>query len=209
MSDADLQPEGTADAAVDVSPPNFQYTLPSIPVAEYTETLGEGSVTVKLTLTGSVTVSFDKSQNATVDANDGSWQLAASKTLDGLNSGLQISGILTEHPSIESTWGSQFVQTGYQFTPPNEHHVLGQVQINYPADTDKGTAHVQGTAGYDLEITVTPNETPDEVVSDVAGFVRTFAWVAAVGTIVLRVAIVLSAAPETAGGSLLLLPAAI
>ena len=189
--------------------PAFRYALPSIPLAEATFDTGAATVHLKLSLTGGVTVTFEKSPaGVSTSVNDQTWRLAATHSLHGLTEGIQIQGIGGGTPSISATLGTEFEQTEVRFTPPDTMSFLGRCLVDYQVHTDVGPATMQGSTGYQLDVTVEPHPAPEPVPEPVTedDWVQHYApALVAVGVATLIVVVAVAAAPETGGGSLALI----
>jgi hypothetical protein len=141
--------------------------------------------------------------------NDHSWRLAAASALDGLTSGIRINGLGTNSVSFGSTFAHEFDQTEIRCTPP-AMSFIGTCTVNYEVDTNEGPANVQGSPGYQLDVTVTPRVVaePEPVLEDEESWLAEYGpALAAVGVAALVVIVALAAAPETGGASLVLIPA--
>jgi peptidoglycan hydrolase-like protein with peptidoglycan-binding domain len=185
--------------------PAFEYTLPTIPIAEAMVVLPQGTVTASLTIRGKVKVTFQQSvQGFTMNVNDGAWKVAASYALDGLNTGLEVGGLGTDAPYIASTWQTEFVKTGVRVTPPNMISYTGNAIIGYDVDTSMGPARVDGQPGFQLDVTVTPNQQPDPEPVTEPEFQYQYEWLAVAGLALVAI-VAIAAAPETGGASLALL----
>ncbi|RZU54369.1 putative peptidoglycan binding protein [Krasilnikovia cinnamomea] len=192
--------------------PAFKYNLPSVPIAEVSFDTGNAAVDMRLSLIGSVTVTFEHAaQGVTTTVNDQTWRLAAQQSLDGITEGIQIQGVGGDRVSFSTTFGNQFEQTEVRFTPPNTMSFLGSCLIGYHVDTEVGQATVRGSVGFQLDVTVTPHPTsePAPEVQDERGWFEEYAPVILTGTVIALVVVVaIAAAPETGGGSLELIPLA-
>jgi hypothetical protein len=185
--------------------PAFEYTLPTIPVAEAVVAVPGGTVTAILTIRGKVKVTFQQSvQGYTLNVNDGAWKVAASESLDGLNTGLEVGGLGTDAPYIASTWQTQFVKAGSRFTPPSTISYTGTAIIGYDVETSMGPVRVDGQPGFQLDVTVIPDVPPPTAPETEYEFQTNNAWLA-VAAFALIAAVAIAAAPETGGASLALL----
>lgn len=189
--------------------PAFRYALPAVPLAEATFDIGEAAVTVQLTLTGSVTITCPHATpGVTTTVNDQTWRVAAAQSLHGLTSGIQMQGIGGESVSLSSTFGNQFEQTEFRFTNPATMSFIGRCNVACHVETDAGYVTVQGSPGFQLDVTVVPHPSaPSEPeVNDEHSWLSRYApAIEAAGVIVLVVAVAIAAAPETGGGSLVLI----
>ena len=190
--------------------PAFRYSLPGVPLAEAFFDTGELAVEMRLSLTGSLTVTFDHpAHGVTTTINDQTWRYAASQSLHGITEGVQVQGIGGQNVSISTTFGNQFEQTEMRYTPPNTLSFIGRCFVSYRIETDVTPATVQGSVGYQLDVTVTPHpsvpETEPEVVDEPSWVSRYGPAILTGALVVLVVVVAVAAAPETGGGSLLLL----
>ncbi|BFU44706.1 peptidoglycan-binding protein [Krasilnikovia sp. MM14-A1004] len=186
--------------------PAFKYNLPSVPMAEVFFDTGSAAVHMRLSLIGSVTVTFEHSAHGiTTTVNDQTWRLAAQQSLDGITEGIQIQGVGGDRVSFSTTFGNQFEQTEVRYTPPNTMSFLGSCLIGYVVDTEVGQATVRGSVGFQLDVTVTPHPTPEpapEVEDERSWFEEYAPQILTGAAIALVVVVAVAAAPETGGGSL-------
>ncbi|GAB1691881.1 peptidoglycan-binding domain-containing protein [Krasilnikovia sp. M28-CT-15] len=192
--------------------PAFKYNLPSVPMAEVSFDTGNALVEMRLSLIGSVTVTFENAAHGvTTTVNDQTWRLAAQQSLDGITEGIQVQGVGGDRVSFSTTFGNQFEQTEVRYTPPNTMSFLGSGLIGYQVDTEVGTATVRGSVGFQLDVTVTPHPAPEPApeVQDERSWFEEYAPVILTGAAIALVVVVsVAAAPETGGASLELIPLA-
>jgi peptidoglycan hydrolase-like protein with peptidoglycan-binding domain len=197
--------------------PAFRYTLPSVPLAEASFDTGQALVHLQLSFTGGVSVTFPHAaQGVSTSVNDQTWRVAATQSLGGITEGIQIQGIGSDRLSFSTTFGNAFEQTEVRYTPPNTLSFLGRCTIAFHAQTDVGYATVQGSPGFQLDVTVTPHPEPvGEPVGEPVEVTDEHSWLSrygpalvAVGVTALVVVVAIAAAPETGGGSLLAIPEA-
>jgi hypothetical protein len=148
--------------------PAFRFNFPRGPSMEAAFDTPIGWAEVKLTLTGSVTVTFPHApQGISTTMNDQSWRVAATHSLHGITEGVRISGLGTENVSLGATFGHDFTTYEARFTPPNTMSFLGSASFEYDADAGHGiTAHVAGAPGFQLDVTITPHAGPPEITDE-------------------------------------------
>lgn len=188
-------------------PPAFSYTLPSIPLTEAHFETPEGRVEVKLSLAGDVTITFPNAP-AGITLDQEGWRVQAQTALHGVTEGIEVSGIGSETPSISAVFGNEFQQTEVKFTPPNKVSYIGQAKIEYEIECEHTEARVEGALGYELEVEVTPNERVEPEPTDEHSWLSRHSHaLIAIGVVGLVVVAAIALAPETGGGSLVLLGA--
>jgi len=116
-----------------------------------------------------------------------------------------VNGIGGQQLSIGATVGTEFAQSEARFIPPNTMAFIGQARIAFTRDTPVGQLTMTGQPGFEIRVTVTPHPSPPqpepEPVDEESWFSRHAVALAAMGVVILAVAL----APETCGGSLVLL----
>jgi hypothetical protein len=191
--------------------PAFEVNWPvEAPLATAELDTGEALVKAELSLGGSTTVSFeDPVRAATLDAEG--LKLEATRALGPLTEGLQVSGLPFE-PRIGVTRGTEYVMTEERFAPPNTVELKGSARIEFTVDSRlAGPVRVSGEPEARLEVSVIPHgEPPERQPETTEEFHDTHQEVwAAVGAGALLVFVAVALAPETAGGSLALMPIAL
>jgi hypothetical protein len=189
--------------------PAFRYNLPRAPIASTHLETPTASIDLELSLIGNVSVTFpNPPRGISTDVDTGGWRVEATNAVGGITEGLRINGIGTATPSIGATIGNQYDQTEVRFTPPNTIAFRGQARIGYSKASPLGQVAVQGQPGFELRVTVTPHPTtgpePDPVLDEEDWFERHREPLAVLGVVAL-VALAIALAPETGGGSLVLL----
>jgi peptidoglycan hydrolase-like protein with peptidoglycan-binding domain len=190
--------------------PSFRYNLPTIPIAHAAFDTGAAYVEMTLSLRGNVTISFeDPIKGASLDQTG--LRVEATKALGPLTEGIRVNGLGSDKPSLGLTMGAESDQTEVRLTPPNTITFIGQIRVGYKVDTGAGTVQVQGQPGYELKVATTPHppvQPAEPWYDSVADWVSDHAEViVGVGAVVLITTVAIAAAPETGGGSLLLLEA--
>jgi hypothetical protein len=189
--------------------PAFRYNLPRAPIASTHVETPTASIDLELSLIGNVSVTFpNPPRGISTDVDTGGWRVEATHAVDGITEGLRINGIGTATPSIGATLGNQYDQTEVRFIPPDTMAFRGQARIGYSKASPLGQVAVQGQPGFELRVTVTPHPTtgpePEPVMDEEGWFERHKEPLAVLGVVAL-VALAIALAPETGGGSLVLL----
>ena len=151
-----VQPSGATEH--EFGPPTLQFTFgPDQPVAEAGWDTGTAQVQVALSFSGTITATFpDAPDGVTYDVAGGGWSAAASAAMGQLTSGLYVSGLDTERPSVGCSLGTSFVQTSIELSPPRLT-LGGQAQVATTVPTDHGPVQLTGSPGYSLAVTITPH----------------------------------------------------
>lgn len=191
--------------------PSFRYNAPSVPIATAHVETPEASIDLSLLLRGSLTATFQNSvRGGSFDIDQGAFRVEASRAVDGIVQGLRVNGIGGQQLSIGATVGTEFAQSEVRFIPPNTMAFIGQARVAFTRDTPVGQLTMTGQPGFELRVTVTPHLGPPQLdpvpIDEESWFSRHAGALAAVGVVILVVAAV-ALAPETGGGSLMLLGA--
>jgi hypothetical protein len=189
--------------------PAFQYNWPlSEPVAATEFETGAAHVKVELYLKGSCTVTFPNAPpGITVDVMSGGMRAQAAVAVGQLTEGLRINGLGTETPSLGATVSSEFYQAEVRFIPP-AIVFIGSAKFSFEVESESfGTVVVQGAPSYELKVTVIPHApTPElEPVDEPSWFSAHRDELLVAGGVIVLIALAWVLAPETAGGSLVLL----
>ena len=185
--------------------PTFRYNLPTVPLATIEIDTGVAMVSADFGMRGNVSVTFEDPEKwVSVDQNG--LRLEATHALGGLTEGLRISGLGSKAPSIGATVGSVYETTEGRFTPPNTLTFIGQTKISYSVNSPVGRISVQGQPGFELRVTVTPLTPPpmEPQTSEEFGHSESYGGLPTLGLLAL-IALAITTAPETGGGSLVLL----
>lgn len=213
LPDTTLAPTGVRHEATPQSLqfgglPAFRFNAPPLPIATAVIQTLEATIKVALSLRGSVTVTFPSApRGVSTDIDTGGWRVAATQALGPLTQGFRVNGIGTKNPTIGVTLGSDYNTSEFRFEPPNSMLFIGQARVDYSVPSGNlGQVAVQGQAGFEMKVTVTPHprSQPAPVDTQQNWFQAHAGALAAVGGIIL-VGIAVAAAPETGGGSLVIL----
>jgi hypothetical protein len=133
--------------------PSFRYALPATPVATASADIDHVSIKVELRLFGELEIVA----NTLRPPSDARAARACTlKALRAMAKGLMVSGISSYAPSIASSAGHRFVQSGYQFRAPDTMAFAGACEIGFGQQCECGTVHVAGDARYSLDVAATP-----------------------------------------------------
>jgi hypothetical protein len=196
--------------------PAFRYNFPEVPIGSAQLLTPAGIIMLSLSLRGSVTVTFpDPPPGVSTDVNNQGWRVEAAKAVGPITSGIRVNGIGTGELSIGAMMGTQFAVMETRLTPPSTMSFIGQAKFDHTGPTKGfGKVSVKGQAGFELRVTLIPavpvpepepQPEPEPEPED-GWWDKIMGAAALVGTgVVIVVAVV--GAPETEGGSLLLLKA--
>jgi hypothetical protein len=191
--------------------PAFQYNWPlTEPVAKAEFDTAVSYLEVELYLKGSCTVTFpNPPAGVTVDVATGGMRAQAAVAVGQLTEGLRINGLGTEKLSLGATVSSEFFQTEVRYFPP-AIVFIGSAKLTFEFDTELfGTAAVQGSPSYELKVTVIPHgPAPEPEPVDEPSWFRAHQEELVVVGAIAMVGLAVVLAPETGGGSLVLLEAA-
>ncbi len=204
-SEAPVDNGVVVDPSADVGMPTFQYTMPTIPLAEGVTATPAVTCTQELTLTGTLKIEFQQSvPGLTAQLNDSSFRQSAGASLGPLTENVSISGIGTDSPTITGSVGVSFDQNSVEYVFPNTLKFKGTADVDYDVDTPDGPAKVTGALGYSLAVSCLPNAVPaPEPVDEPAWYEVWADELLAVGAVVLVVGVGIALAPETGGASLI------
>jgi hypothetical protein len=141
--------------------PAFEYSIEPVPIAEADLSTPEFDAHIELEVTGTLNVSFPHKLEGVTLSNEG-MQLEASRTVQGLAHGIQLTGIGSENPAIVDTWGSEYAQFGCSLAADGEMVFHGQVQVAHTEPSGSGEAVVQGTLGYNLKVRIVAHPTAEQ-----------------------------------------------
>ena len=196
--------------------PSFHYKLPDIPVAEAHIETPDASIEIELSVVGEVNVTFHDAVKSVQAGNEG-MRVSAGHALGPLSDGIAVDHLGTEAPSVVLSTGTRFTTLEQEWSPsaPNTMKFKGTAQIQYTVDTEScGEVEVEGAPGWELAVTCLPHpqaqaEPATEVVSQESWVSQHGSTIAAAGiTALILIGIGIALAPETGGGSLILVAAA-
>jgi Domain of unknown function (DUF4157) len=188
--------------------PAFRYNAPNVALVETHVETPEASIDLKLSLKGSLTVSFQHSfPGISTDVDQQTFRLEAGRAVDGVFQGIRINGINGKNISFGATVGTEFSRAEIQFIPPNTMAFTVRARVAKSGDTPVGQMTVQGQPSFELQVTKTPHpgasQIETEVVDEESWFSRNSAMLAVIGVEVVLTVAAVALAPETGGSSLL------
>ncbi len=190
--------------------PAFRYNLPNVPLATAAIPTPAGLVEVEFFLRGSVTVTFPNAPaNVSTDVDRLGFRAEAAQALGPITAGVRVNGINTTSPSIGVTMGTQYGNAEIRLNQDRSMSFIGQARIDYEVPSQKlGKVAVRGQVGFEVKVTV--SQPPPVPISTPESWFEAHAEALAVAAVITLVVVVaIAAAPETGGGSLVLLqPAA-
>jgi peptidoglycan hydrolase-like protein with peptidoglycan-binding domain len=164
--------------------PTLRITVPNIEMAGTTLDTPTAYLIITAGITGSGSVSVDPpSGPIAVSADQTGYRTEIRSQLDGLFSGIRISGItggLTGGTmSLSSTWGNQWATSEVRMISPTQVRYIGQATLSgIEVPVSAGSAQLQGAFGFyvDLEIHPKPPPVPVEEPEPDPWYERAWDW---------------------------------
>lgn len=187
--------------------PTLRMRMPDEVLSQVTVDAGTAYLTITGALRGGQVTIQPPMSIPGLSLDEKGYRLEVRNQLEGLMSGIRISGI-TGVPggpvALGTTWGQQFWTNEVRMISPTEYEYIGQatvasVQIQTPA----GPAQISGQFGFSINLTITPKAPPVE--EEEPWYSRAWDWVhdhageIIVGCVVVGVIVV------TDGGGVLIL----
>lgn len=133
--------------------PGTSYSISSEPIAYAEFVTPAGQVELQLSLTGGGTVSFPHGLPITVTPD--SFSASVTQAVQGFSHGISVSGLPGENITITDSVSSTYTGSSISFDPSTEAIVFhGEVHGAFDTPSDLGSAHVQGSFGFNLSVRV-------------------------------------------------------